>query len=72
MNQSRYIDKILPKFNTGDCKSISTLSEMDINKIIDNKVAIIDNKFYRKIMGSLIYIMITTRSDICYTLTRSC
>ena len=44
---------------------------MDIAKTSD-EVNLIESKPYRKIIGSLIYIMVATRSDICYTVTRLC
>ena len=42
---------------------------MDIKKTSDG-VDLIDKKPYREIIGSLIYIMVVTRPDICYTVTR--
>ena len=69
MNQSRYIKKILSKFGMADCKSYSTPCEMDITKTND-KVNLIESKHYREIIGSLIYVIIATRPDICYTVTR--
>ena len=68
MNQSRYIEKILSKFGMADCKPCSTPCEMDIIKTSD-KVDLIESKPY-EIIGSLIYIMVATRLDICYTVTR--
>ena len=47
-----------------DCKPRSTPCEIDIMKTSD-KVDLIDSKHYCEIIGSLIYIMVTTRSDIC-------
>ena len=52
-----------------DCKLRSTLHEMDITKTSD-KIDLIDSKPYHEIIGSLIYIMVATRPDICYTVTR--
>ena len=69
MNESKYIEKILSRFGIADCKPCSTPWEMDITKTSD-KVDLIDNKPYREIIGSLIYIMIATRPVICYTVTR--
>ena len=68
-NQSRYIVKILSKFSMADCKTCSTSCEMDITKTND-KVNLINSKPYHEIIGSLIYIMVATRLDICYTVTR--
>ena len=42
---------------------------MDIRKTNDD-VDLIDNKLYLEIIGSLLYIMVATRPDICYTVTR--
>ena len=69
MNQSRYIEKILSKFSMADCKPRSSPCEMDITKTSD-EVDLIESKLYCEIIGSLIYIMIATRSDICYTVTQ--
>ena len=70
MNQSRYIEKILSKFSMTDCKPRSTPCEMDITKTSD-EVDLIESKPYQEIIGSLIYTMVATRPDICYTVTRS-
>ena len=66
--QSRYIENI-SKFGMADCKPHSTPCEMDITKTSD-EVNLIESKPYREIIGSLIYIMVATRPDICYTVTR--
>ena len=68
MNQSRYIEKILLKFGIADCKPSSTPCEIDIKKI--REVNLIDSKPYHEIIGSLVYIMVAKRPDICYTVTR--
>ena len=70
MNQSKYIERILSKFNMENCKTRQTPCEMNFNKISDDKVELIDDKLYREIVGSLIYVMIATRPDICYTVTK--
>ena len=64
MNQSRYIEKILSKFSLVDCKPHSTPCEMDITKTSD-KGDLIESKLWCEIIGSLIYIMVSTRPDIC-------
>ena len=69
LNQSRYIEKILSKFGMANCKLHSTPCEMDVRKISD-KVDSIESKPYCEIIGSLIYIMVATKPDICYTVTR--
>ena len=42
---------------------------MDITKTSD-EVNLIESKPYCEIIGSLIYIMVTTRTDISYTVSR--
>ena len=68
MNQSRYFEKI-SKFGMADSKPCSTPCGMDIKKTSD-EVDLIDSKSYREIIGSLIYTMVATRPNICYTVTR--
>ena len=69
MNQSRYIKKILSKFSMTNCKLCSTRCKMDIMKTSD-EVDLVESKPYCEIIGNLICIMIATRPDICYTVTR--
>ena len=69
MNQSRYFEKILSKFGMADYKPHSTPCEMDIMKTSD-EVNLIESKPYHEIIGSFIYIMVSTRPDICSTVTR--
>ena len=52
-----------------DCKLGSTSCEMDITKTSD-EVGLIKSKPYREIIGSLIYIMVATRPDVCYKVPR--
>ena len=52
-----------------NCKPSSNPCEKDITKKSD-EFDLIDCKTYREIIGSLIYIMVATRPDICFTLTR--
>ena len=53
-----------------DCKPHSNPCEMDIMKIRE-EVDLIDSKPNWEIIGSLIYIMVAPRPDICYTVARS-
>ena len=69
MNPCRYIEKTLSKLGMADCKPHSTPCEMDITKTSD-KVDLIESTLYCETIGSLVYIMVATRPDICYTITR--
>ncbi|GAB1609461.1 hypothetical protein Ahia01_001231700 [Argonauta hians] len=71
MHQGKYIAKILEKFQMEDCKPRSTPGEKNPQYMgncepLDEE----DLKTYRKIVGSLIYVMTATRPDICYTVTK--
>ena len=52
-----------------DCEPHSTQCEMDITETND-EIHLIESKLYHEITGGLIYIMVATRPDICYTVTR--
>ena len=69
MNQSRFIEKILSKFGMTDYKPCSISCEMDIMKTSD-EVNLIESEPYCEIIGSLRYIIVTIRPDICDTVTR--
>ena len=67
MNQSKYIQKVLEKFEMSDCKPRSTPSEM---KILSNSEEPADATKYRELVGSLIYAMTCTRPDLCWIVTK--
>ena len=50
-------------------KPHSTLCEMSLTKTSD-KVDLVETKPYHEIISSLKYVMVATRPDICYTVTR--
>ena len=52
-----------------DCKPRPTLCEINIIKTSD-EADLIDSKSYHEIIGCLIYIIVATRPDIYYTVTR--
>ena len=52
-----------------DYKPCSSPCRMDIMKTSD-KVDLRDNKPYQEIIGSLIYIMVAIKPDICNTVTK--
>ena len=67
MNQSKYIQKVLEKFEMSDCKHRSTPSEM---KILSNSEEPADATKYRELVGSLIYAMTCMRQDLCWIVTK--
>ena len=66
MNQRRYLTKVLERFDMSNCNPRSTPSEQ---KLICNDEELADCRKYREAVGSLIYIMMCTRPDICWTIT---
>ena len=68
MNQRKYIDKILEKYDMNDCKPRSTPSEQKPDE--GGNQDPVDPRKYREIIGSLIYLMMATRPDICWAVTK--
>ena len=53
-----------------DCKHKYTPCDISLNKFCDEPAEPADNRLYREIVGSLIYIMTATRPDLCYIVTK--
>ena len=54
-----------------DCKPKAIPCDPGIVKMTnDNSKELDDPKLYRKIVGSLIYVMTGTRPDLCYVITK--
>ena len=71
MQQKKYCEKILERFNMSDCKSKCIPCDPSINKILNSESSELeDPKLYREIVGSLIYIMTATRPDLCFVVTK--
>lgn len=62
--QAQYLRNILSKFGMKDCKPISTPMEvnLDLRKVEGEPNSKIP---YRELMGSLTYVTLTTRPDLC-------
>ena len=67
IDQTKYVEKILSKFGMSDCKPRQTPCEM---KIVDDHSEKADGELYRKIVGSLIYVMTATRPNLCFAVTK--
>ena len=66
-----YIDKILNKFGMTECCPKPIPCDQSICKSYDHESKPLDdNRIYREIVGSLIYLMSSTRPDICYTVCK--
>lgn len=68
MTQKRHIEKMLVTFGMSECKPRSTPCEQKLN--FDSEGEVIDSTGYRKIVGSLIYIMTCTRPDLSWVVSK--
>ena len=66
MHQSKFISKVLQRFQMSECKPRSSPCEV-VSGTDDSSV---DSTYYRQIVGSLIYIMGATRPDISFAVTK--
>jgi membrane-bound inhibitor of C-type lysozyme len=58
---------ILQKFGMMDCKSMDTPMTTDIRKVRDSDSDPVDPSLYRKLIGSLMY-LVNTRPYICFAI----
>ena len=69
ISQKSYLEKVLKQFNMDSCKSVSTPLErkLDLETIKNGK----QDETYpcRQAIGCLMYAMICTRPDLCYTVS---
>ena len=70
MDQSRYVENMLIKFDMQNCKPRVSPCEEGLNKIIDEDSDLADVKLYRQIVGSLIYVMVAKRPDLCFVVNK--
>lgn len=63
LSQTRFIDKLLHKFNMSESKVIRT--PMEVNFSNDSDIEL-KNVPYRELIGTLTYLSMTTRPDITY------
>ncbi len=68
INQSEYTRNILERFGMMNSKPVATPMDRSYNdKVTENSQAA-ENVPYRQVIGSLMYLMITTRPDIAYAI----
>ncbi|XP_064078464.1 uncharacterized protein LOC135195887 [Macrobrachium nipponense] len=71
MNQCNYLKRVLDKFQMSGCKPKSVPCDPSVNnEVFLDSEKLVDAKLYREIVGSLIYIMMVTRPDICFVVTK--
>lgn len=65
--QAKYASKILQKFGMATCNPVSTPIEPKLKLLKQEEAEPID-KPYKQIIGSLMYLMIGSRPDLCFAL----
>ena len=71
MDQIKYIEKVVRRFQMQDCKPRATPCELGVNKISsESEETFTDKKVYQEIVGSLIYVMTATRPDLSFIVTK--
>eukprot|EP00253_Pinus_taeda_P008433 PITA_08433 len=65
LGQGRYTIKILKRFRMQDCRPMATPMITNWKKIDASKDKEVDPTLYRKLIGSLLY-LVNTRANICY------
>lgn len=65
LNQSRYTERILRRFNFDNCKKSEVPIDPKLKLQFEEGVHITE-KPYRELIGCLMYLMIGTRPDICF------
>jgi hypothetical protein len=63
VHQAKYMKDLMKKFNMSELKPVSTLMSMATTLDPDENGEAVDEREYRSMIGSLLYLM-TTRSDI--------
>lgn len=67
IDQSHYIRKILERFDMSQCNPASTPIEQHLKLERGNPEDVTSNP-YRELIGSLMYVMLGSRPDICYAI----
>ncbi len=69
MSQTKYVGKILERFNMQNCKPRSTPCEQKLKNTDDAKL-MTDVTRYREAVGSLIYLTVCTRPDLSFIVSK--
>ena len=71
MHQAKYVEKILSRFDMMDCNSKPVPCDASTSKLgfIDSE-PFENNRLYREMVGSLVYLATCTRCDLSYVVTK--
>jgi hypothetical protein len=68
LSQRRYVNDILKRFNMESCKPVGTpIATKTKLKRADDEETTMDRSLYQSAVGSLMYLMVSTRPDIAYS-----
>ena len=67
LNQETYIQSTIQKFGLSDANPVTT--RIDLGTQLEKSESVHANLPYRELLGSLMYIMIATRPDICFAVS---
>lgn len=68
IDQKSAIEYLIDKYNVQDCKKVKTPMEVNLDLKRNEDVKFITKLPYKELLGSLTYIMIGSRPDICFSI----
>lgn len=67
ISQSKYVDKILTRFDMADCKPVSTPEA--VGAVLDQSQMLPQDNQFKELVGSLLYLSTCTRPDISHAVS---
>jgi hypothetical protein len=70
LGQPKYIDDIINRFDLNNAHTVNTPMDLNIRLFTDKNEKPVNQKEYQSIVGSLMYLMIGTRPDIAFAVSK--
>jgi hypothetical protein len=71
LDQTAYLDKVIKCFQMSNAKAVKTPLPEGHNSISNTGLIDLEQRsLYQQVIGSLLYLMLGTRSDICFAVTK--
>lgn len=70
MSQTKYLQGVLNRFGMDICNPKAVPCDLSFNKSNTDSKGLPNNRLYREIISSLIYVMTCARHDLCYAVTK--